>query len=80
MGRCGVAFRTVRASDVRQFHPRPVIGGVHPVRRSEASRHRGEEEEQAKHGHGENGSPQATRINPCDTAASSRLIRLVRAS
>ena len=57
MGRCGVAFRTVRASDVPPLNPRPVIGGVHPVRRSEAGDHDAEAEEQAKHGHGEDGSP-----------------------
>lgn len=80
MGRCGVAFRTVRASDVRPFRPRPVIGGVHPARRSEAGDHDAEAEEHAKHGHGEDGSPQAARVNPCDTAASSRLIRRARSS
>ena len=64
MGRCGVAFRTVRASDVRQFHPHHVIGGVHPVRRSESGDHDPEAEDHATHGHGEDGSPQAARVTP----------------
>jgi hypothetical protein len=45
MGRRGVAFRTVRASEVRSLHTRTVIGGVHPVGCSDAGDHHAEEKD-----------------------------------